>query len=198
MRQILPILTHERLEYVVIDGTIEAVEASVVFPDVCDVDWVWASGQFVIINCLHEHVASHHVHVVSRLGSAWDCNRIGDTLHVSLIHGSEKGRSISFLVTAAVLLVFNVLRGGGCGFALIRRISFLSGYLVAEMTLTSDKKFMRISICVLVRTVSVLVNSVKVQLSSERLVRTHSRKVQRHNRLFESNLAVNLEGFAVW
>lgn len=42
-----------------------------------------------------------------------------------------------------------------------------------------------------------LVDSVEIQLSSERLVGTHTRKIQRHNRLFESNLAVNLEGFAI-
>ena len=55
----------------------------------------------------------------------------------------------------------------------------------------------KLTIRILVGTVSVLVDSVEIQLSSERLVGTHTRKVQRHYRLFESNLAVNLEGFAI-
>lgn len=42
-----------------------------------------------------------------------------------------------------------------------------------------------------------LVDPVEIQLSSKGLIRTHSRKVERHDRLFESNLAVNLEGFAI-
>ncbi len=42
---------------------------------------------------------------------------------------------------------------------------------------------------------SVLVDSIEIQLSSKRLVRTHTGKVKRHDGLFESDLAVNLEGF---
>ena len=54
-----------------------------------------------------------------------------------------------------------------------------------------------LTICVLVGAMSVLVDSIKIQLSSKRLIGTHTGKVKRHDGLFESDLAVNLEGFSI-
>ena len=61
----------------------------------------------------------------------------------------------------------------------------------------NNQNFDSLTICVLVGAMSVLVDSVQIQLPSERLVGTHSGKVKRHDGLFESDLAVNLEGFAI-
>jgi len=175
-RQIFPVLTHKGLKHTgVIDTAVNAYTICLALRNFGNIHRIWSSRYFVVVDRLHQNVSTSSSTVAARLGSNRDAYRIllshswfRRAPEVSLIHHRKQRGSATFLIAALL---------GGPSLALAGGICFLTRDLVTEVTLATNEKVVRISICILVGAVSVLVDSVEIQLSSERLVGTHSGKV---------------------